>query len=250
MRHHTRWHVCCARKCRTAKRETVSLFFFLLQKLRSQNPPRRIIEYLCCVASYSFLDPCAQGPRQPAGYHASLLYCWVANYSNHSRKTKKRRTGLFLCPHPSAGIFCLWFLLFSITKGSFHCCQLNESLCVLHPIPAHHSLTLSLPLSLAAAVSSSFFLCIPPLSNIASVKMPLCVSCGSSLWRSISHNSCLSLTWRKRCACDAVKCCLADHVLLSTIRLLKGISLNLRTTNQYYGYQAWIACWVREKDKL
>lgn len=50
---------------------------------------------------------------------------------------------------------------FSITKDSFHCCQLNESLCILHPIPTHYS---AFSLSLAGDVSSSSFfsLCILP----------------------------------------------------------------------------------------
>lgn len=48
----------------------------------------------------------------------------------------------------------LIFSFFSITKDSFHCCQLNESLCILHPIPTHHSV---FSLSLAGDVSSSSF---------------------------------------------------------------------------------------------
>lgn len=185
----------------------MSLFFLAKAAFYTQqNPPHCSIQTnLCCVASYSFLDPRAQGPRQPAGYHAFLLYCWVANYSNsggkkEERKTKKRKTCLFLCPHRSAGILCLWFLLFSVTKGSFHCCQLNGSLYVLHPIPTHHSLSLSLSLCLSAAVSSSSFLGILPF------KYSFCRSAAvfflflqSLKGQRISDNSCLSLMAQEAC---------------------------------------------------
>lgn len=128
-----------------------------------------------------------------AAMHLSSIAEWLTTLTTlgkkeGKKKTKKRRTGLFLCPHPSAGIFCLWFLLFSITKGSFHRCQLNESLCVLHPIPTHHSL------SLAGTVSSSSFLCISSYKYNFCENVAVCFLWFQSLKkRSISNHSQLSL---------------------------------------------------------
>ena len=139
-----------------------------------------------------------KGPSQCTGYAASLLYHWMANYSIGGKKkekkrgkTKTERTGLFLCPHHSAGILCLGFLLFSITKGSFQCCQLNWSVCVLHPIPTYHSL--SLPLSFSTALRSSSFSAFS-LLNIASVEVFLPSPHGSRFEsrRNISDNSCIA----------------------------------------------------------
>lgn len=137
---------------------SVTVFLAKAAFYTQQNPPHCSIQTnLCCVASYSFLDPRAQGPRQPAGYHAFLLYCWVANYSNSGkrkkRKTKKRKTCLFLCPHRSAGILCLWFLLFFNNQGLFSLLPAQwELIC-----PSSNS---NPPLSFSLTLSLSFRCCL------------------------------------------------------------------------------------------
>lgn len=171
-----------------------------------------------------------------AAMHLSSIAEWLTTLTTlgkkeGKKKTKKRRTGLFLCPHPSAGIFCLWFLLFSITKGSFHRCQLNESLCVLHPIPTHHSL------SLAGTVSSSSFLCILPYKYNFCENAAVCFLWFQSLKkRSISNHSQLSLSWLQRCT---FTCCLVDHVALSTLK-----SWLIECFLRYIGRAIFLCLWV------
>lgn len=168
--------------------------------------------------------------------------CWLPWWGEKTEeeKTKQKRTGSFTAPIPLQEFSAFDFFFFSITKGSFHCCQLNESLHVLHPFPAHHSLSLSLPLpaSPAAAVSSPSFLCIC-LFKYSLLKI-LCISCSSSTLkeRIISDRSCLlpSLSRGSRCAL-AMKgnVVLVDRFIISTVTLLKGIHfiLNILRINQY-----------------
>lgn len=140
--------------------------------------------------------------------HFSSIAEWLTTLTVGKKREKQRRGrhACFSAPIALQEFYAFDFFFFSITKGSFHCCQLNGSLYVLHPIPTHHSLSLSLSLCLSAAVSSSSFLGILPF------KYSFCRSAAVFfLWlqslkeQRVSDNSCLSLSWLKTRACDAVK---------------------------------------------
>lgn len=201
------------------------------------------------IAEYKII--CAVSPPIPsqifvlkglANLLATMLLSSIAEWLTIVRRRKKNKEEedrlVSLPPSLCKNFLPLISSFFSITKGSFHCCQLNESLCVLHPFPTHYSL--SLTVSLAAAVSSSSSLCVSPF------KYSFCENAVCFLQlRSLKEGSCfffffcsfkiihVALSWLKRCARGAEKCFLVDHITLSTVRLLKGIHtfLNLQFIN-------------------
>lgn len=123
------------------------------------------------IAEYKII--CAVSPPIPsqifvlkglANLLATMLLSSIAEWLTIVRRRKKNKEEedrlVSLPPSLCKNFLPLISSFFSITKGSFHCCQLNESLCVLHPFPTHYSL--SLTVSLAAAVSSSSSLRVSP----------------------------------------------------------------------------------------
>lgn len=82
-----------------------------------------------------------------ATVHLCSIAEWLTTLTVKRRgkkgKNKEEEDRLVSLPPSLCRNFMPLISSFSITEGSFHCCQLDGSLYVLHPTPTHRSLSLS-----------------------------------------------------------------------------------------------------------